>query len=60
MYLPPIQQDYSCLITLDMALIKGVVYIHGIKLTEEKGVKPMWTERFRIRPVSHCKEGCCS
>lgn len=18
----------------------------------------MWTERFRIRPVSHCKEGC--
>ena len=19
----------------------------------------MWTERFRIRPVSHCKEGCC-
>jgi hypothetical protein len=24
----------------------------------EKGGLRMWTAHFRIRPVSHCKEGC--
>jgi len=35
----------------------GEVY-RWITSISRKEITPMWTARFRIRPVSHCKEGC--
>jgi hypothetical protein len=51
---PQIKPDPFALLALTQ---HHLMITFGLPKTR-KEVTPMWTSRFRIRPVSHCKEGC--